>query len=137
MNRLSDFLWCVLFAFVACVFAIKMSPQEAKASEAPPKLPELTMPKFINPVGYLDLQIDLDKGVANIKSDAGLQSVNATVNHPAAPSVKPIKPVVKWKVKTEFVEKVVLFKLPAEKVYLYIPTISRPTVVEELRKSLH
>ena len=67
MNRLTDFLWCALFSFIAIITVIKLSPNEAKAEQ---KMPELTIPKF-NPVGQFDLQIDLNKGTANVTSSNG------------------------------------------------------------------
>ena len=78
MNRLTDFLWCALFSFIAIITVIKLSPNEAKAEQ---KMPELTIPKF-NPVGQFDLQIDLNKGTANVTSSNRIGKANVTVNHP-------------------------------------------------------
>lgn len=128
MRRTSDFLWCVVFAFIAVMTTIKLSgPQTVEASEVPLPLPELTMPKFVNPVGRIDLQIDLDKGTARIESDADIATINTVVNHPA-PSVKPkTKVVIKKDTITEYLDKVVMFSLPKGR--LQVPDIEFPNRV--------
>jgi hypothetical protein len=128
MRRMSDFLWCVVFAFVAVVTTIKLSgPQTVEASEVPLPLPELTMPKFVNPAGRIDLQIDLEKGTARIESNADVATVNTVVNHPAS-SVKPkTKVIVKKEIVTEYLDKVVMFPLPKD--YIKVPDIKLPNRV--------
>lgn len=128
MRRLTDFLWCVIFAFAAIIVTIKLSgPEAAKAAEVHQPLPELTMPKFINPAGRIDLQIDLDKGTARIESDADITTVNTVVNHPA-PSVKPkVIKVPVYETKTEYLTKIVMFALPSPK--LHKPSIELPNRV--------
>lgn len=117
MNRLTDFLWCALFSFIAIITVIKLSPNEAKAEQ---RMPELTIPKF-NPVGQFDLQIDLNKGTANV-----------TVNHPTEVIEVPSKPIikkeVKYETKTEYLEKVVLFSLPVPT--FHVPSVQIPKSVE-------
>lgn len=117
MNRLTDFLWCALFSFIAIITVIKLSPNEAKAEQ---KMPELTIPKF-NPVGQFDLQIDLNKGTTNV-----------TVNHPTEVIEVPSKPIikkeVKYETKTEYLEKVVLFSLPVPT--FHVPSVQIPKSVE-------
>lgn len=121
MNRLTDFLWCALFSFIAIITVIKLSPNEAKAEQ---RTPELTIPKF-NPVGQFDLQIDLNKGTANVTSSNGIGKANATANQPTEVVKVPSKPIikkeVKYETKTEYLEKVVLFSLP-------VPTFHVPSV---------
>lgn len=109
MNRLTDFLWCALFSFIAIITVIKLSPNEAKAEQ---KMPELTIPKF-NPVGQFDLQIDLNKGTANVIE---------------VPSKPIIKKEVKYETKTEYLEKVVLFSLPVPT--FHVPSVQIPKSVE-------
>lgn len=128
MNRLTDFLWCALFSFIAIITVIKLSPNEAKAEQ---KMPELTIPKF-NPVGQTDLQIDLNKGTANVTSSNGIGKVNVTVNHPTEVIEVPSKPIikkeVKYETKTEYLEKVVLFSLPVPT--FHVPSVQIPKSVE-------
>lgn len=128
MNRLTDFLWCALFSFIAIITVIKLSPNEAKAEQ---KMPELTIPKF-NPVGQFDLQIDLNKGTANVTSSNGIGKVNVTVNHPTEVIEVPSKPIikkeVKYETKTEYLEKVVLFSLPVPT--FHVPSVQIPKSVE-------
>lgn len=128
MRRISDFLWCVVFAFVAVVTTIKLSgPQTVEASEVSLPLPELTMPKFVNTAGRIDLQIDLEKGTARIESNADVATVNTVVNHPAS-SVKPkTKVIVKKEIVTEYLDKVVTFPLPKD--YIKVPDIKLPNRV--------
>lgn len=127
MNRLTDFLWCALFSFIAIITVIKLSPNEAKAEQ---KMPELTIPKF-NPVGQFDLQIDLNKGTANVTSSNGIEA-NVTVNHPTEVIEVPSKPIikkeVKYETKTEYLEKVVLFSLPVPT--FHVPSVQIPKSVE-------
>lgn len=128
MNRLTDFLWCALFSFIAIITVIKLSPNEAKAEQ---KMPELTIPKF-NPVGQFDLQIDLNKGTANVTSSNGIDKTNVTVNHPTEVIEVPSKPIikkeVKYETKTEYLEKVVLFSLPVPT--FHVPSVQIPKSVE-------
>lgn len=128
MNRLTDFLWCALFSFIAIITVIKLSPNEAKAEQ---RMPELTIPKF-NPVGQFDLQIDLNKGTANGTSSNGTGKANATVNHPTEVIEVPSKPIikkeVKYETKTEYLEKVVLFSLPVPT--FHVPSVQIPKSVE-------
>lgn len=128
MNRLTDFLWCALFSFIAIITVIKLSPNEAKAEQ---KMPELTIPKF-NPVGQFDLQIDLNKGTANVTSSNGKGKANETVNHPTEVIEVPSKPIikkeVKYETKTEYLEKVVLFSLPVPT--FHVPSVQIPKSVE-------
>lgn len=128
MNRLTDFLWCALFSFIAIITVIKLSPNEAKAEQ---KMPELTIPKF-NLVGQFDLQIDLNKGTANATSSNGTGKANATVNHPTEVIEVPSKPIikkeVKYETKTEYLEKVVLFSLPVPT--FHVPSVQIPKSVE-------
>lgn len=128
MNRLTDFLWCALFSFIAIITVIKLSPNEAKAEQ---KMPELTIPKF-NPVGQFDLQIALNKGTANVTSSNGIGKVNVTVNHPTEVIEVPSKPIikkeVKYETKTEYLEKVVLFSLPVPT--FHVPSVQIPKSVE-------
>lgn len=128
MNRLTDFLWCALFSFIAIITVIKLSPNEAKAEQ---KMPELTIPKF-NPVGQFDLQIDLNKGTANVTSSNGIGKANVTVNHPMEVIEVPSKPIikkeVKYETKTEYLEKVVLFSLPVPT--FHVPSVQIPKSVE-------
>lgn len=128
MNRLTDFLWCALFSFIAIITVIKLSPNEAKAEQ---KMPELTIPKF-NPVGQFDLQIDLNKGTANVTSSNGIGKTNVTVNHPTEVIKVPSKPIikkeVKYETKTEYLEKVVLFSLPVPT--FHVPSVQIPKSVE-------
>lgn len=128
MNRLTDFLWCALFSFIAIITVIKLSPNEAKAEQ---KMPELTIPKF-NPVGQFDLQIDLNKGTANVTSSNGISKANVTVNHPTKVIEVPSKPIikkeVKYETKTEYLEKVVLFSLPVPT--FHVPSVQIPKSVE-------
>lgn len=128
MNRLTDFLWCALFSFIAIITVIKLSPNEAKAEQ---KMPELTIPKF-NPVGQFDLQIDLNKGTANVTSSNGIDKANVTVNHPTKVIEVPSKPIikkeVKYETKTEYLEKVVLFSLPVPT--FHVPSVQIPKSVE-------
>lgn len=128
MNRLTDFLWCTLFSFIAIITVIKLSPNEAKAEQ---KMPELTIPKF-NPVGQFDLQIDLNKGTANVTSSNGIDKANVTVNHPTGVIEVPSKPIikkeVKYETKTEYLEKVVLFSLPVPT--FHVPSVQIPKSVE-------
>lgn len=128
MNRLTDFLWCALFSFIAIITVIKLSPNEAKAEQ---KMPELTIPKF-NPVGQFDLQIDLNKGTANVTSSNEIDKANVTVNHPTEVIEVPSKPIikkeVKYETKTEYLEKVVLFSLPVPT--FHVPSVQIPKSVE-------
>lgn len=128
MNRLTDFLWCTLFSFIAIITVIKLSPNEAKAEQ---KMPELAIPKF-NPVGQFDLQIDLNKGTANVTSSNGIGKANVTVNQPTKVIEVPSKPIikkeVKYETKTEYLEKVVMFTLPAPS--FHTPNIQIPKSVE-------
>lgn len=128
MNRLTDFLWCTLFSFIAIITVIKLSPNEAKAEQ---KMPELTIPKF-NPVGQFDLQIDLNKGTANVTSSNGIGKANVTVNQPTKVIEVPSKPIikkeVKYETKTEYLEKVVMFTLPTPR--FHAPNIQIPKSVE-------
>lgn len=128
MNRLTDFLWCALFSFIAIITVIKLSPNEAKAEQ---KMPELTIPKF-NPVGQFDLQIDLNKGTANVTSSNRIGKANVTVNHPTEVIEVPSKPIikkeVKYETKTEYLEKVVLFSLPVPT--FHVPSVQIPKSVE-------
>lgn len=128
MNRLTDFLWCALFSFIAIITVIKLSPNEAKAEQ---RMPELTIPKF-NPVGQFDLQIDLNKGTANVTSSNGIDKTNVTVNHPTEVIEVPSKPIikkeVKYETKTEYLEKVVLFSLPVPT--FHVPSVQIPKSVE-------
>lgn len=128
MNRLTDFLWCALFSFIAIITVIKLSPNEAKAEQ---KMPELTIPKF-NPVGQFDLQIDLNKGTANVTSSNEIGKANVTVNHPTEVIEVPSKPIikkeVKYETKTEYLEKVVLFSLPVPT--FHVPSVQIPKSVE-------
>lgn len=128
MNRLTDFLWCALFSFIAIITVIKLSPNEAKAEQ---KMPELTIPKF-NPVGQFDLQIDLNKGTANVTSSNGIDKANVTVNRPTEVIEVPSKPIikkeVKYETKTEYLEKVVLFSLPVPT--FHVPSVQIPKSVE-------
>lgn len=128
MNRLTDFLWCALFSFIAIITVIKLSPNEAKAEQ---KMPELTIPKF-NPVGQFDLQIDLNKGTANGTSSNGTEKANATANQPTEVIEVPSKPIikkeVKYETKTEYLEKVVLFSLPVPT--FHVPSVQIPKSVE-------
>ena len=128
MNRLTDFLWCALFSFIAIITVIKLSPNEAKAEQ---KMPELTIPKF-NPVGQFDLQIDLNKGTANVTSSNGIGKATVKVNyHPEVievPSKPIIKKEVKYETKTEYLEKVVLFSLPVPT--FHVPSVQIPKSVE-------
>lgn len=127
MNRLTDFLWCALFSFIAIITVIKLSPNEAKAEQ---KMPELTIPKF-NPIGQFDLQIDLNKGTANVTSSNGGKA-NVTINHPTEVIEVPSKPIikkeVKYETKTEYLEKVVLFSLPVPT--FHVPSVQIPKSVE-------
>ena len=103
-------------------------PEAAKAAEVHQPLPELTMPKFINSAGHIDLQIDLNKGTARIESDADITTVNTVVNHPA-PSVKPkVIKIPVYETKTEYLTKVVTFPLSTPK--LHISSISIPNRIE-------
>ena len=128
MNRLTDFLWCALFSFIAIITVIKLSPNEAKAEQ---RMPELTIPKF-NPVGQFDLQIDLNKGTANVTSSNGIGKAKETVNHPTEVIEVPSKPIikkeVKYETKTEYLEKVVLFSLPVPT--FHVPSVQIPKSVE-------
>ena len=128
MNRLTDFLWCALFSFIAIITVIKLSPNEAKAEQ---RMPELTIPKF-NPVGQFDLQIDLNKGTANVTSSNGIDKANVTVSHPTEVIEVPSKPIikkeVKYETKTEYLEKVVLFSLPVPT--FHVPSVQIPKSVE-------
>lgn len=128
MNRLTDFLWCALFSFIAIITVIKLSPNEAKAEQ---RMPELTIPKF-NPVGQFDLQIDLNKGTANVTSSNGIDKANVTVNRPTEVIEVPSKPIikkeVKYETKTEYLEKVVLFSLPVPT--FHVPSVQIPKSVE-------
>lgn len=128
MNRLTDFLWCALFSFIAIITVIKLSPNEAKAEQ---KMPELTIPKF-NPVSQFDLQIDLNKGTANVTSSNEIGKANVTVNHPTEVIEVPSKPIIKKEVKyekkTEYLEKVVLFSLPVPT--FHVPSVQIPKSVE-------
>ena len=128
MNRLTDFLWCALFSFIAIITVIKLSPNEAKAEQ---KMPELTIPKF-NPVGQFDLQIDLNKGTANVTSSNRIDKANVTINHPTEVIEVPSKPIikkeVKYETKTEYLEKVVLFSLPVPT--FHVPSVQIPKSVE-------
>ena len=105
-----------------------MSPNEAKAEQ---RMPELTIPKF-NPVGQFDLQIDLNKGTANVTSSNGIGKANVTVNHPTEVIEVPSKPIikkeVKYETKTEYLEKVVMFTLPTPR--FHVPSIQFPNSVE-------
>ena len=69
MSRLTDFLWCVLFAFAAVIISIKLSPQRVEAVEVKPHY-ELTIPK-VEPKSF-NLELDLSKGTARVESDAGI-----------------------------------------------------------------
>lgn len=128
MNRLTDFLWCALFSFIAIITVIKLSPNEAKAEQ---RMPELTIPKF-NPVGQFDLQIDLNKGTANVTSSNEIGKANVTINHPTEVIEVPSKPIikkeVKYETKTEYLEKVVLFSLPVPT--FHVPSVQIPKSVE-------
>lgn len=128
MNRLTDFLWCALFSFIAIITVIKLSPNEAKAEQ---KMPELIIPKF-NPVGQFDLQINLNKGTANVTSSNGIGKTNVTVNHPTEVIEVPSKPIikkeVKYETKTEYLEKVVMFTLPTPR--FHVPSVQIPKSVE-------
>lgn len=128
MNRLTDFLWCALFSFIAIITVIKLSPNEAKAEQ---RMPELIIPKF-NPVGQFDLQIDLNKGTANVTSSNGIGKANVTVNHPTEVIEVPSKPIIKkevrYETKTEYLEKVVMFTLPTPR--FHVPSIQFPNSVE-------
>lgn len=48
-----------------------------------------------NPVGQFDLQIDLNKGTANVTSSNGIGKANVTVNHPTEVIEVPSKPIIK------------------------------------------
>lgn len=117
MNRLTDFLWCALFSFIAIITVIKLSPNEAKAEQ---RMPELTIP------------IDLNKGTANVTSSNGIGKANVTVNHPTEVIEVPSKPIikkeVKYETKTEYLEKVVLFSLPVPT--FHVPSVQIPKSVE-------
>lgn len=128
MSRLTDFLWCVLFAFAAVIISIKLSPQKVEAVEVKPHY-ELTIPK-VEPKSF-NLELDLSKGTARVESDAEISNANVTVNHPAPQVInKPAKVKIKkvYETKTEVLSKVVMFKMPTPRL-IHTTTPEYPTRV--------
>lgn len=131
MNKDGNLFTYIAFAIVGVLLAYNTNFSnigEVQASSKPIDLPTL---KF-NPKDNLSLEIDLEKGISNVKSDMPITDVDVTVNHPTKIVEKVVeKPVVKkevkYETKTEYLEKVVLFSLPEP--HLHIPSIELPKTV--------
>lgn len=125
MSRHGNLLTYVSFAIVGILLSYNTNffqVEEVRADQVKPlDLPAL---KF-DPKNNLSLEIDLNKGVSNVKIDV-------TTNHPTKIVEKVVKKPVKerkeYETKTEYLEKVVMFTLPTPR--FHVPDVQIPKSVE-------
>lgn len=112
----------VLFAIIGVLITCNMDffQQKVQANQAP-----IVLPQFNPSKNNLLLEIDLEKGVSNVKSNMPFANVDVTVNKPApkAEVKQLVKKEVEYVTKTEYLEKVVMF--PLETPTFHVPSISR------------
>lgn len=132
MSRHCNLLTYISFAIVGILLSYNTNffqVEEVRADQVKPlDLPAL---KF-DPKGNLSLEIDLNKGVSNVKSDMPIANIDVTINHPTKIVEKVVKKPVKerkeYETKTEYLEKVVMFTLPTPR--FHVPSIQFPNSVE-------
>lgn len=112
----------VLFAIIGVLITCNMDffQQKVQANQAP-----IVLPQFNPSKNNLLLEIDLEKGVSNVKSNMPFANVDVTVNKPApkAEVKQLVKKEVEYVTKTEYLEKVVMF--PLETPTFHVPSISQ------------
>lgn len=112
----------VLFAIIGVLITCNMGffQQKVQANQAP-----IVLPQFNPSKNNLLLEIDLEKGVSNVKSNMPFANVDVTVNKPApkAEVKQLVKKEVEYVTKTEYLEKVVMF--PLETPTFHVPSISQ------------
>ena len=97
MSRHGNLLTYVSFAIVGILLSYNTNffqVEEVRADQVKPlDLPAL---KF-DPKGNLSLEIDLNKGVSNVKSDMPIANIDVTINHPTKIVEKVVKKQVEVK----------------------------------------
>lgn len=132
MNTHGNLLTYIAFAIVGLLLAYNTNFFKLEEVRADPVKP-LDLPALqFNPKANLSLEIDLDKGVSNVKSDVPIASVDVTINHPTKivekVVEKPVKERKEYETKTEYLEKVVMFTLPTPR--FHVPNVQIPKSVE-------
>ena len=132
MNTHGNLLTYIVFAIVGLLLAYNTNFFKLEEVRADPVKP-LDLPALqFNPKANLSLEIDLDKGVSNVKSNVPIANVDVTVNHPTKlvekVVKKPSKKEIVYETKTEYLEKVVMFTLPTPD--FHVPNIELPKRVE-------
>lgn len=133
MNKHGNLLTYIAFAIVGLLLSYNTNFFQVEEVRAGPVKPlDLPALKF-NPKGNLSLEIDLEKGISNVQSNLPIANVDITVNHPTKIVDKvvkqPVKKVIKYETKTEYLEKVVMFTLPTPT--FHVPSIEYPKSVEK------
>lgn len=132
MNKNGNLLTYIAFAIVGILITYNTNFSNiGEVQASPPKPIDLPTLKF-NPKDNLSLEIDLERGISNIKSDMPVTDVDVTVNHPTKIVEKVVeKPIIKkevvYETKTEYLEKVALFTLPTP--HFHVPNIELPKTV--------
>lgn len=131
MNRHGNLLTYIAFAIVGVILTYNTDFSAKKVQASPVKTLELPPLKF-DPNKNLNLEIDLNNGISNVKSDMPITKVDVTVNHPTKIVEKvvkqPSKERIVYETKVQYVEKPVMFTLPAPR--FHVPHIEIPMRVE-------
>lgn len=125
MSRHGNLLTYVSFAIVGILLSYNTNffqVEEVRADQVKPlDLPAL---KF-DPKNNLSLEIDLNKGVSNVKSDMPIANIDVTINHPTKIVEKVVykksKPKVVYETKTEVQTRPVMFTLPTPRSHKFVP----------------
>lgn len=122
MSRHGNLLTYVSFAIVGILLSYNTNffqVEEVRADQ-------------VKPLDLPALEIDLNKGVSNVKSDMPIANIDVTINHPTKIVEKVVKKPVKerkeYETKTEYLEKVVMFTLPTPR--FHVPNVQIPKSVE-------
>ena len=94
---------------------------------------EIVKPIQLSPIpGSFKLNLDLETGKSIVESNIPVTSTDITVNHPTKIVEKVVKKPVKerkeYEIKTEYLEKVVMFTLPTPR--FHVPSVQIPKSVE-------
>lgn len=118
VNALNYVLFAIIGVLITC--NVDFFQQKVQANQAP-----IVLPQFNPSKSNLLLEIDLEKGISNVKSNMPFANVDVTVNKPApkAEVKQLVKKEVEYVTKTEYLEKVVMF--PLETPTFHVPNISR------------
>ena len=131
MNKHGYILTYIAFAIVGVILTYNTDFSAKKVQASPVRTLELPTLKF-DPSKNLNLEIDLNNGISNVKSDMPITKVDVTVNHPTKIVEKVVKQPVKeriiYETKTQYLEKIVTFPLLTPN--FHVPNIEIPEKVE-------